>query len=591
MSSVTNRIHRDSEVTKPLLSNAGEAQRVLPNFDAQKTLLNIFAHVLYPSVKPGVSSKALNTFFVVSDMTFAWRLASDHITLVATNVIPRLGNTVANTVASHVVQVLNAPNAIAVYNVTGDTTAGNLFIGMLGIKQRIEELAIAELLNDSRGKLLGRVGIVKDALLTAGGACFLALRPLATASAITGASATSLLGRVTAGFGVAGSAVFALFSGVLGAIAALNLHSLYKFEDEFENKTLQGQIDFLNKKVSVDREATRSKLIEKTYGNDEAAFKAAMKEHALKTGAETLVRMMKELGGEKMSKAQARKILIDLDTQEGGNFLIEAGLDLIVQKKEMKKEQKLGRIVGGANLEKIKELKNYRQIPKEMATEIVDQVRASVKTNQKINWALIAMSVGSVLALVGGIIFTGGLGALLISLIAIAYFVVMVGLDVYCYKQDMAQGMPGPHDKKALLIHAVSGIVTLAVVAALMATSVISFGLVPLIVAIVLTVGWVAFDGYSWMRLNEREKKYMEEHPTLEQFLKLLDDKTKKAQFYDVYKKLAFQDQMDIRAILNTNDVLPHLKSPASIAEIKKINQLREDHFQGFVAAIHEHSN
>ncbi|NGX27805.1 MAG: hypothetical protein K940chlam6_01743, partial [Chlamydiae bacterium] len=60
------------------------------------------------------------------------------------------------------------------------------------------------------------------------------------------------------------------------------------------------------------------------------------------------------------------------------------------------------------------------------------------------------------------------------------------------------------------------------------ASGVLSVGVVPLVIALVLTGLWLGQNGVTWAVLNRNERRYQDKNPTLETLLKALDAGEKK---------------------------------------------------------------
>jgi hypothetical protein len=82
-----------------------------------------------------------------------------------------------------------------------------------------------------------------------------------------------------------------------------------------------------------------------------------------------------------------------------------------------------------------------------------------------------------------------------ITAILLAMSVVFIGIDGYALHGAMKNGEPGANDKKLLLISSVASVVMMA--AAFAITTVLSLGIIPLVIAVVIGIVWLGVTLYA----------------------------------------------------------------------------------------------
>lgn len=496
---------------------------------------------------PTLSGHTINSTFVVSDYTTIYRSTEDFI-MSCLDLFP-----------SHSLgwlkNMFSGKDAAIVYSAFGLSSGLNAILGAVQLKRDFENIAFSDAITDSKGSLMGRASVVKDGALIGGGLSFAAFRSLSildTVKGITpGLGSASLTGRATYGMLFVGIILYSIFFAFFAVIAGLKMHEGAKFKGKLKNaKNLQEQIDILQKKLNVDPKSVLAKL-EKKHGS-EAARKILIEE-AMASGKEGLQAVMKELGLEELSEDKL-KALLDKSINavfSGRNVeekLVQVGLSLKVQKAELKKQSKLGRILTKEALAAMHELKSDTNLSGRIGKAdakaiargeaLVEAIQKGAASKLKENAVLLAVFVFGIIALAGVLAFTGGAGLLVASALMLLFSLVSLAVDGYYLAQSYKAEKPGSGDKKMLIASTVLAVATILIIAALVASGVFTMGTFPMIAALVLAVLWLGQNGMTWAVMNRNEKLHQEKNPTLETLIEALKREENQARILKMLENL-----------------------------------------------------
>lgn len=487
---------------------------------------DVLARIFKRSVAaPLVSDLAINNQFVVANWTMEYRYLQDCI------------GTFLQTInkGPEVLGLLSSPSMTAAYQGMGTTTALNAVIGLVQAYDRVKKIDKAQKINDKQGVLLGRIALAKDGANICGGVGYGVFRPFTIVNAVTGLSASSLIGKVTYGFGLLGNIGFTLFF-VLSAIS--NTISIY-FANKLQNQLAQGsddqeKLNLIKKKLTVDPTDLREKLIQKkakelrTDDLEDAsnAVDEDLQQYALAFAEKNLKELLKSYQI-KASPKELNTILHGLLESSFPGFLdrhdllVNEGLRIIHEELIEKKEAKLTRFLSRETVEK---LKSYFAHPHDVDTKsLVNEVNNSLQHKKLFHAACLVMGILGIAAIGLSMLTPVGWFALAVSIIGIFFCIAMSAIDAYCLLDSLKSDQPSPHDKKFIHMSTISCIASIATVIGLMASGVVSFGTVPLMVTIGLGLIWLAHNAFILDRIDKKERDALFKKINLENLLKLLN--------------------------------------------------------------------
>ena len=161
-------------------------------------------------------------------------------------------------------ETFGGPDAALVYQVSGFASGLGAVVGSVQIKRDFESIAISDSIRDTKGSLLGRISVVKNAALIGGAAGISVFRGLAMFDAVKNISpslsSASLVGRVTYGALIVGIVLYAVFFLFLAVGAALKIYEGVKLQNKLEGKELSEQLKVLERIAKADPENVRQNL-------------------------------------------------------------------------------------------------------------------------------------------------------------------------------------------------------------------------------------------------------------------------------------------------------------------------------------------
>jgi len=470
--------------------------------------------------------------------------------------------------------VFTSQDMLVAYQTFGTVTGINMIIGIVRVVHGFAAKRAAESIGDRQGALLGRVAIAGGGALATGGACFAAFRGLAIYNVVNGVKASSLLGRITHGLASAGMVCASIFFALLTVACGINLHAGLKLKNKIE-----GAMDFTAKAVLLEKKfgakpgRVLEKLIEKT-GSKELAEKV-LREEAISSGKSHLKALMKELGMAQISDEECDEIVRGSVGAQVGFFgtldgkLQELGLELQTQKTQMRKDEKMERLLSSTGIEAVKSLKGSKATQK-----LIDVITASNKGKIKEYAANIAILVLGMVTLSAAIVLSGGVGFILASVLMLGFGLLMTAADGYYLLQSYKDGVPAKHDKKLLALSSVMAFTSLASMLALGFAGIVSFGVVPIVITAILTALWLGQNGVSLWVMNRNEHRALVKNPTFEALLKALEGG--KGDLAELMLQNLSEDERKLLA----NEMKAHngkmLKAVGSV--IEKVDGVRKAH-------------
>jgi len=500
-----------------------------------------------------MSDIAASSGFAIGDVTTGYRAAQD---LVASSYVKA---------GMEIPQFLTTPELAVAYQAFGLASGVYAMTGVVKFFDASLQVEQAKAIGDERGVLLGRVSQANNLVLSAGGASFGTFRGLAAAAAVyrydVAKDAPTLMGRMTHGFMMAGLVCFGVFFMALTAITGWQIKKNNDFERDLAKATeMVDKIDFLKKQLQPDQGKMKSELVEKhkkaLEGTipeaelEQAASKAALKElvdEAYETGKTGLRKQMDALGLEKVPDERLKEMVDKImsasmsGSSEAVGHKVEAALAQVALRQrafkiEKTNEAQLKRIMGQAGVDAIKEVANTPSLAgrvrngdlgalKESA-ELVDKVKKSVASHRSFLWKCMG---GCILSLAAIALFMtpGGWGVIFVaSILMLAAAGVMLYIDTTMY-QDARKGRPGTWDKTQVKVSTGLALGSAALSFGLMASGVVSFGVVPAVVSAVMLAVWLGANAHAWNTINKNELDYRMHHPTLEFLKEALKDQEK----------------------------------------------------------------
>jgi len=490
---------------------------------------------------PLLSGHAIGSAFVVSDDTSLYR-ASHDLALAYLNQFP------TNKSFDGLREVLTAKDFSLGYHAFGSASGINMIIGAVQIKHDLDQLPLADKIGDTRASLMGRLSVAKGGALFGAGVGFAVFRPMAMVGAVkhvaaSGFQAPSLLGRVSYGFLFAGVACYAIFFTIFSAIFGIKIYEGVKLRRKINRaKDLASQVGVLQRKLKADEARIREKVLQKAGSKE--AMRDQLVDEALASGKEGLRSLMKELGIENVPDEKLKEVIYkameagvegtDKDSiqQQVEDRLMQIGLQMTMKKVEIKKEKKVQRALTKKGFEAIREIASDTTLANrvqmgdakaiEKAEGLVNAVKVSNRRKLTENALVLSVFILGILAMVGAVAFTGGLGVLVAAAIMLVFSIAMTGVDVYYLMQSYKSERPAKHDKKKLIVSSLIGVVSFLSMIGLGAAGVLSVGTIPIVIGTILCLIWLGQNGATWAILNRNERRYLEKNPTLESLLEAL---------------------------------------------------------------------
>lgn len=565
--------------TNSVFSESANPKRVL-----EKTLLACGA--LFNKKDPLFSGHSLGTTFLVSDYTSLYHSFED-LGLSIQALFPK------NPLNGFFSQ-FQSKDMIIGSHTFGSVTGVNAIIGLVEMFHLHCATQFANQIGDKRGSLMGKVGLLQEASLGITGISGGAFRVLSTVGTIKDVQAGSLLNRVSDGLVLIGMVFYALFFAFLSAVTGIRAYEGSQFKKKLsEVDSLPTKIELLQRKIKVDAKKVYEKELSR-FGS-EAELKAALIEEGYKAGSENLRKVLKELGHEKVSDEKLKEMVHhSLEESAFGwtsagiqtrveESLKQLGLEAKIEKVQRKKDEKMERLLNQTGMKALNKIKKdqtlanrVRKGDKEAIEKGEKLLQLVKKSNQKRlneSAALIAISVVGILVMGASIVLTGGIGLIVSSAIMLMFSSLMAGIDGYFLYQSYKGELPAQHDKKLLIFSSILGLSSFLTMAALGISGVISMGIVPIVIALVLAAMWMGQNGATWALMNRNQRRDEEKNPTLEALLKA-HEKGNQERIEKMMKNLSEEH----RKFLKGSDIEAVRRAITKVEEVKKkrLESLRE---------------
>lgn len=533
-----------------------------------------------PKSSPLLSGMTMGATSVVSDYTSLYRGGQD--------LAVGIWNHFPNSPLSFLRDFVSCKDVSLGYHAFGTASALNTVVGLVQLKGSFEQYRLAQAIGDTRAKLTGKLSCVKAGALFGAGVSFAAYRPLSVIATAKGASSGSLLGRLNQVFAYAGLAFYSLFFTMFTAILGLRVAEGNHFVQKLDRAgDLPAKIQWLQKTLKIEPARVHQKLIE-THGADKAS--ELLIEEALRAGKSQIQEMIQELNLPKFSEEKLTEIVKDALKKQIWGFtegsierglrekLMLMGLELKVEKAQLKQSKKMERILGKAGFDALVEVKSLQgrvSIVDQKAEELVEKIRSNANGKMTENGQLMATCALGIVAMVTAMLFTSGIPLIVASAIMLVFELNMIVIDGYSLYQSYQNETPATHDKKMLALSTAVGLASFMSMVALGVSGIVSFGVFPMVVATILTALWMGQNGATYLIMERNEAKEHLKNPTLEIFLKALEDKEQKERVMEMFSHLPEPVKKQIQAALkdHENDME---KAARSVA--KKVEETKREH-------------
>ncbi len=545
-----------------------------------------------------VSELAFGDMYVVGDYTSLYRTSEDFgLSLLA--MYP-------NSSLSWMKDFFSSKDMITAYQTFGSLSGITFLAGLVKMSHVPSTIGYAEAIGDRRGALIGRISTLEGASMAGAGASSVGFRVLTIFDTIKDIKPESLLGRVCHGFSIASLVFWCIFFAVVSTMLGIQMYEGYQFQSKLKKaEDLAGQIEIIQKKMRVNAGGVYTKLVKK-HGSESAANKVLIDE-AYRVGKENLGKLLKELGIKDVPEERLKSMVHDILEEGVQDCSVESmqkrvqeqlmmiGLDMRVQKTQLKKQAKMGRILGSSGMDAMKEVSSAKSLAGrvrigdpsaiQQANKLVDVIKKSTQRQITESAIIIGVLVLGIAAMVAAIALTGGTGILVSTALMLVFSITMLITDGYYLLQSYRGDRPAPHDKKMLAASAVMGVASLLAVSALGLSGVITLGTAPIVISFVLAAIWLAQNGATWAIINRNERRHNEKNPTLETLMKALDA-DKKEQVEIMFKNLS-----EIHRLMIDEEKKKHdgdLKE-ATRAVIRAVELTKKAHLEELRAMLQPH--
>lgn len=394
----------------------------------------------------------------------------------------------------------------------GLTTGTNAVTGAITVHVNDHRRKVAELLGDREGAFGAKLEMGRGVIQAAAGTTFIAQRILSmiaiTRDIEIGATSASLIGRMTHWLSTVGSVLFAAFFSLLGIVVSVRCEEVASLRLEMENvgSTPEAKVAFLQEKLRVTEQMIRDPL-----GPDADAILA-------KEAMGKLKEVFKdEMAAYKEEEVEERILDLLGGGEEAQKGLAIAGLQMRMDLESLRRENVLGRIVGG---EALKELvasleKKSSLSPK----ELIDLAKNGNNTNLAIWSTLIVSCLFGLASTVLSLIFLGGPAAIAATVLMVLSGVTMLLVDAHDLIEGLKAKERGTYERALMLFSSAT------LLAAVTAVSVLSGGVAPLAVAALIGIPWLMINVSLVAKLAIDRGKIEEE--------KELEKKRRQKAFFD----------------------------------------------------------
>ncbi|NGX39097.1 MAG: hypothetical protein KR126chlam1_00417 [Chlamydiae bacterium] len=491
----------------------------------------------------------------------------------------------------------------------------NAVIGAAKLKQDLDNIAVADAIEDRRGALLGRVSMMKSGALIGAGLSFVTFRPLALIAKlkgieVSGLRSPTLFGRVTYGLLTAGMVFYTLFFFLISAVFGMQAYDGFSFKKELEAaQTLEEKLSLLQGKCTVDPLKAYESLVNKHMlrlaGGDDAEKKAnaaateELVEEAFASGKAGLRELIAELGIEGVTeeKLQSAFLTILSKGSSGTNEkeilekvsqeLFGLGLQMRVQRIEKKKQAELDRILGKSGKESMATLKSSSNLLERvrkgdqeaiaLGKSLAEKVHASASDKMKINTAVLGVLIlGCAVMLASFAVFTGT-ALMIASTVVLIFSILVTVIDACSMIQSANEELPASYDKALLAGSTTLAACSFTALLALHLSGVVTMGVIPAVSALVILTLWISQNEVALTVMKRNELRDLEENPSLESFLKFFENEEGKEKVMEIFCNLPEELKELIQSELESHN--NDLKE-AALAAKEKVELLRKQHLE-----------
>lgn len=557
------------EQEKPALQKVGPPPEQL---ELQKVIFA--AGAILPKIgAPALSGHSIGSAFVVSDYTMIYRSTEDMIASLGTG--------------GWFKEAFGGADAALVYQASGLASGLSAVVGAVQLNRDFKNIAYSDAINDSKGSLLGRVSVLKNASLIGAGVGIAGFRGLSLFDAVKNITpsfgSASLAGRASYGLLFVGILLYALFFAVFAVVSGVKVYEGAKLKKKLDGKDLRQQIAVLQRLIKADSKVVLEKL-ESKLGKE--AAKEALINEALLSGKEGLRALMKELNMAQVTDDQLEAIVKGVMStatgkEEISDLLMVIGLQLKVQKVDAKKLAKMGRILNKEGMEALQAIKNGA-----VSEALIETIQKSSTKKLTENSILLVIFVFGVVAMAAALAFAAGPGIIVAAVLMLVFSLMSVAVDGYYLKQSYNDELPATHDKKLLAASTVLAVITLLTIVALVASGVVTMGIVPLVAGLILTTIWLAQNGVTLAIMNRNERLFKEKHPTLETFIEALETEGDGARIKTMLENFPKEVKGEINAELGRKKMLE-----AALAQARKVEEARKHRLEVLRSALMQYNN
>ncbi len=454
----------------------------------------IYQSVVFPRPDPAISGHSINHGFTVADWTWFQRCLSDLLGAV------RTVNGAPTPTLEAVFKMISTPGATVVYQAFGTPSVTYSWTAVLQMIEDTKNIAHAEKIGDRKGALLAQMTRIQDGTLAAGGLAFAGYRSTAIASAIertapSGFNAPTLLGRITYCFVFIGILFFTLYYLISSAVLGVKTVQGARFKQKLEKVAQNKQMQFLRDRLSVDFDKIK-------------ASPAELEEEVLSYGVEALKKDLETIGKTRTDK-QCRTFLSKQLQQLPSKQIQAIGLLIKQRKLELKKETKLARLTSKECVELIK--KN--------SPDAVNAVKKALEANRASNLTGIGLCMTGAIFMALGLVFATGVGAIICAVMMVLVCASMIKIDSDALKESLTSDeAPRKLDKTLVKISMALCIASIATVIGLVVAGLIVASPYVVIMSALLSLIWLLYNIKTLRVIQEKERRFKAEHPTLEAF-------------------------------------------------------------------------
>ncbi len=473
----------------------------------------------------------------------------------------------------------------------GFTTGVNTFQGARNTMLAAERFEQAKSISDRGGMIEAAISTLCGASQSAGGAAYAGYRGTMIAIDTSSLQAATPLGRAAYILGLIGNIAFTVFYTMLGIWGGYGLVKDWQFSIGMK-KNDTALFDFLIRKVTADPKTILDKLNE-LPPEQLTAFKDKLADTALSKFTSQFLKWQRDLittatlVGTPLTEQQVKGVFKALfaskeaefiqngvraaslstlglkeNEVEGFNFstLELIGFKLEEARRQTKKEAKFSRAASGDCTHAVKKaadrglgecLQFGNDLVKASANETLKTLKGNIDSaNTKNKWihgVMIPIAILGIASTVLGFFPLSAVMSIVLITVTVLLVLTMMGTDgFFMWNGWKHGGVPGQYDKLYLAL------VSLAMVTAIAVSVGVTLGfglaLMPMYMSLGIGAASLTLSGYAYHRIDQKQKAWDENHPSLEKFQALLDEsKNVDETVKKIFKKLPKADRLAIR--------------------------------------------